>query len=168
MLRSVGERLLVLIPSHYYTMPTTKWSGLFESDISSSPVEFTKHQFLGYTGVVSTNPFFDNFFNGMHLSDYQSGFVTHNYGCAITFSEDTESILITWQEVLEGKKTDCKYGDLVLSTVMYIPILLIVAKPVRVWLVLWILCIPKCTVIDYNASALWIVIIAQLWRIKWN
>ena len=39
MLRSVGERLLVLIPSHYFTMSTTKWLGLFESDISSSPVE---------------------------------------------------------------------------------------------------------------------------------
>ena len=39
----------------------------------------------------------------MHLSDYQSGFGSHNYGCDITFSEDTESILITWQEVLDGK-----------------------------------------------------------------
>ena len=104
MLRSVGERLLVLIPSHYSTMSTTKWLGLFESDISSSPVEFTNHQFVGYTGVVSTNPFFDNVSNGMHLSDYQSGFGTHNYGCHITFSEDTESILITWQEVLDGGK----------------------------------------------------------------
>ena len=87
-------------------------------------------------GVVSTNPFIDNVLNGMHLSDYESGFGTHNYGCSITFnsatSSDTESILIAWQEVLDGKKTVCKYGEEEKFTVMFIQILRTVAKPFRV------------------------------------
>ena len=133
MLCSVGEQLLVLVPSHFYTTTTTKWTGPFDSDISSAPFEFTKDHFLGYTGVVSTNPYFDNVSNGMHLSDYASGFGTHNYGSSITFSSstssDTESILITWQEVLDGKKTVCKYGDRVIFTVTFIPILRIGVEP---------------------------------------
>lgn len=72
-------------------------------------------------GVVSTNTLIDNVSNGMHLSDNELGFGTHNYGCCITFcsstSSDTESILITWQEVLDGKKrfVSMEKGDIYLD-----------------------------------------------------
>ena len=57
-------------------------------------------------GVVFTNPFINNISSGMHLSEYASEFGTHNYDCFIMFSSSnsSESILIAWQEVLDGKK----------------------------------------------------------------
>ena len=106
MTRNIGEILLVLIPANYFIMATSKWTQIFDSDIRSTPVQFTKVKYSDYMGVVSTNPFINNVLSGMYLSDYESGFITHNYGCSIMFplTTSSESIIITWQEVLDGKK----------------------------------------------------------------
>lgn len=93
MIRIVGEQPLILHPSHYSTMIDTKWSPLFHSDIRSTEVLFTQAKYSGYSGVVCTNPLTDNVSNGMHLSDYDLGFGTHNYGCSVDFKLDTSSDL---------------------------------------------------------------------------
>ena len=74
MIRTVGEQILVLLPSRYSTMAPTKWSPLFDSDIHSIEVLFTQAKYSGYIGVVCTNPLIDNVSSGMHLSDYDLGF----------------------------------------------------------------------------------------------
>ena len=86
MLLNVGKTLLVLVPANYGIMITSKWTQLFNSDIRSTQVQFSKYKYSCYTGVVFTNPFINNISSGMHLSDYASGFGTHNYGCSIMFS----------------------------------------------------------------------------------
>ena len=91
MILTVGEQILVLLPSYYNTMAATKWSPLFDSDIHSTEVLFTQGKYSGYLGVVYTNPLIDKVSSGMHLSDYDSGFGTHNYGCSIVFKLDTHS-----------------------------------------------------------------------------
>lgn len=106
MILNVGERLLVFLPAHYYIMTTIKRITLFGSGIRLTEVLFTKGKYSGYMGIVFTNQLIDNVSIGMHLSDYELEFGTYNYCCFIVFTSDTtsESIPITWQEVIDGKK----------------------------------------------------------------
>ena len=69
-----------------------------------------KEDYLGYMGDVATNPICNNVISSMYVSDYELGFGTHNYGCSIMFSSATfsTSILLTWKEVLEGRKNGTK------------------------------------------------------------
>ena len=103
----VGSSIIILVPTSELEVENTIWKELLSSDIQCSPIQFTKRSYLGYNGIVNTNPIISNVKNGMHVSDYESGFNNHNYGCNIKFdSESTSiSILITWTLVLSGKTT---------------------------------------------------------------
>ena len=108
MTRNVGESLLVMIPSRHGDDPISNWFSLMDSNIPYIDISFTKHDYRGYIGTVTTNPSLYRVQNGMHRSDYAAGFGNHNYGCNITFQgSDSSSFsftsLITWRHVLEGK-----------------------------------------------------------------
>ena len=66
MIRNAGDRLLVLLPSHYCTMTATKWNPLSDSDIRSTEVLFTQARYSGYIGVVCTNPLIGNVPSGTY------------------------------------------------------------------------------------------------------
>lgn len=48
--------------------------------------------------------------NSMHMQDFVSGFGHHNYGCTLNFmiGNEKKSLLITWDEVLQGQKVGIK------------------------------------------------------------
>ena len=65
----------------------------------------------------------DNVIGGMQLSDFQLGFGTHNYGCCLEFlNESTSSlgVLVTREEVVNGKQMVYKYGMVATITKMSI------------------------------------------------
>ena len=74
MTRHVGESLLVLIPSRYGDDSFSNWFDLMSSDIQYIDISFTKHEYIGYIGSVTTNPLLSRVQNGMHRSDYAAGF----------------------------------------------------------------------------------------------
>ena len=78
---------------------------------------------------------YDNVICVMQLSDFQLGFSTHNYGCHLEFlRESTASlgVLVTWDEVINGKKMEYKYGMVARITEMCIQTSLIEVKPHKV------------------------------------
>ena len=54
--RDIGESLLILVPLHSHTYNFSIWHKLLLSDITSAYVNFTKEEYKGYIGVVTTNP----------------------------------------------------------------------------------------------------------------
>ena len=107
---NIGESIIVLIPTSALKEEQLIWDALLCSDVKSTPIQFTKNSYLGYTGIVNTNPMLSNVKNGMHLPDYVSGFNSHNYGCSINFDTESSSIsiLITWYMIMAGITTGIK------------------------------------------------------------
>ena len=103
----VGSSIIVLVPASELRVENTIWKKLLCSDIKYLPIQFTKKSYLGYNGIVNTNPIISNVKNGMHVSDYESGFNNHNYGCNVKFDSESISIsmIITWSLLLSGKTT---------------------------------------------------------------
>ena len=103
----VGSSIIVLVPASELKVEKTIWKELLSSDIQCSPIQFTKRSYLGYNGIVNTNPIISNVKNGMHVSDNESGFNNHNHGCSVKFDSKSIliSILITWSLILSGKPT---------------------------------------------------------------
>ena len=110
MTRDIGESVLVLLPSRYADDTFSSWHYLMSTDIKFIDISFTRHNYRGYIGIITTNPILARVQNGMHRSDYTAGFGNHNYGCNVSFEGSdsqanpiTHSCLITWKQVLEGK-----------------------------------------------------------------
>ena len=135
MVREVGESIVVLVPLSYKVDTTDKWRHLFQSDINYTDVTFNKVEYGCYNCVVATNPMYDNVIGGMQLSDFKLGFGTHNYGCHLEFSRESTAslgVLVTWDEVINGKKMEYKYGMVARITEMCIQTSLIEVKPHKV------------------------------------
>ena len=81
----VGSSIIVLVPRSELKVENSIWKELLSSDVNFSPIQLTKNSYLGYNGVINTNPILSNVKNGMHISDYESGFNNHNYGCNVKF-----------------------------------------------------------------------------------
>ena len=103
----VGSSIIVLVPRSELKVENSIWKELLSSDVNFSPIQLTKNSYLGYNGIINTNPMLSNVKNGMHVSDFESGFNNHNYGCNVKFDSESISIsvLITWSIVLLGKTT---------------------------------------------------------------
>ena len=106
MTTTITEQLLVMVPTHHHLDESSKWYDLTNSDINNTTLEYTHEKFIGYIGVVVTNPMRAQVISGIHLRDYEVGFGNHNYGCTIDFSSNTHthSVLLIWNEVLQGRK----------------------------------------------------------------
>ena len=106
MTSAITEQLLVMVPTHHHLNESSKWYDLTNSDIKNTALEYTNEKFIGYLGVVITNPMRAQVISGMQLRDYEVGFANHNYGCTLDFSsgENTLSVLLTWNEILQGRK----------------------------------------------------------------
>ena len=105
MVCEIGETVLVLLPTRYLDDNFSIWGELMSSNIRYTEVGFTKQSYRAYIGTIAANPKLSHVKNGMHISDYTAGFGNHNYGCNVTFHNDSETstVLITWKNVLEGK-----------------------------------------------------------------
>ena len=90
MTRDIGESVLVLLPSRFADDNFLSCHYLMSTDIKFLDISFTKHNYRGYIGIITTNPILSRVENGMHHSDYTAGFGNHNYGCNVLF-EDSDS-----------------------------------------------------------------------------
>ena len=72
----------------------------------STVLQLTKEKYIRLIGTVVTNPMCDQVIIDMHAKDQESGSEHHNYGCTIDFilEKDTYSLLLTWSEILEGRR----------------------------------------------------------------
>ena len=113
---AVLEEVLVMVPIRHRLDESSEWYELLNSDVQSTEFEFTNDKFIGFKGIVVTNPMCDKFVNGMHPRDYELDFRSHNYGCTVDFvsEQQTYSLLLTWSEIVSGRRNGIQvwhFGD---------------------------------------------------------
>ena len=103
----VGASIIVLIPAIELKEEELIWNTLLYSDVKSLPIQSTKKSYIGYIGIINTNPMLSNVKSSMHVSDYVSEFNSHHYSYTVKFASDTTwiSIIITWHIIFVGKTT---------------------------------------------------------------
>ena len=97
---TVGEILLLPIPSSYIESKLKPWSDIFDSNLNKTESNFTKQNYYGLNASVLTNPSLSKVVNGMHSSDYIVDFENHYFGSSTTFFS-LQYFLLTWKTVLD-------------------------------------------------------------------
>lgn len=108
MIRTVSEKLLIMIPIKHHTDKWSKWYTLSNSGVQSTSFEYTNQKNIRLIGVVVNNPMRNQVMSGMQLKDYEEGFGHHNYGYTLDFVSDqqTFSLLLTWGKIIDGRRND--------------------------------------------------------------
>ena len=92
---------------------------MLQRDLKYTEVIYNKVEYGCYHSIVATNPMYSEVIDGMHLSDFESGFGNDNYGCHLEFSTESSSslgVLVTWKEVIDGKTMVYRYGEVATIT----------------------------------------------------